>query len=197
MTCFRTARSLISRNMSAAPPALTLMLSHYWGGLPPSQGSAEACHQNGFPGNYGLLLAATGFEFVEAHASFAIALIGGGLHQHLGLVAILIDTGAARKALSERDFRRYRACLYRAPEGFDAVGLAPTGLGLLRDGILPIECRNGTFGDVGRVRSCGRGLWLRCRQLRGVVVSLLGVGNGVRFRNSARILVGQITWCGL
>jgi hypothetical protein len=33
---------LISRNMSAAPPALTLMLSHYWGGLPPSQGSVEA-----------------------------------------------------------------------------------------------------------------------------------------------------------
>src|ERR1700753_730623 len=56
MTCFRTARSLISRNMSAAPPPLTLMLSHYWGGLPPSQGSADASHKNEFPGDY----AATG-----------------------------------------------------------------------------------------------------------------------------------------
>src|SRR5580704_12217918 len=145
MTCFRTARSLISRNMSAAPPALTLMLSHYWGGLPPSQGSAEASHQNGFPGNYGLLLAATCFEFVEPHASFAIALVGGGLHQHFGLITVFIDAGAARKALSERDFRRDGACLYCAPEGFDAVGLAPTRLGLLSGGVLPVKCRNGTF----------------------------------------------------
>ena len=51
------------------------------------------------------LLAAVGFEFVEPQASFAIAFVGRGLHQHLGLIAILIDTGATRKALCQRDFR--------------------------------------------------------------------------------------------
>src|SRR5579872_7489143 len=103
MTCFRTARSLISRNMSAAPPALTLMLSHYWGGLPPSQGSAEASHENEFHWNYGWLLAALCFEFVEPQSGFTIALVSGGLHQDLSLIAIFVDTGATRKSLCQRD----------------------------------------------------------------------------------------------
>src|SRR5215475_1578175 len=105
MTCFRTARSLISRNMSAAPPALTLMLSHYWGGLPPSQGSAEASQENWFLGITACLLTAACFELVEPQTSLAVAFIGRGLHQDFGLVAILVDAGTTRKALSERDFR--------------------------------------------------------------------------------------------
>src|SRR5579863_5070788 len=101
MTCFRTARSLISRNMSAAPPALTLMLSHYWGGLPSSQETAGAFRTSGFPAKYGSLLAAVRFEFVKPQSSFAVTLVRRGLHQDFSLLAILVDAGPSRKALSQ------------------------------------------------------------------------------------------------
>src|SRR6202000_2067586 len=78
------------------------------------------------------LLAALGFEFVETQASFAIALVGRGLPQNLGLIAILVDACATRKTLSQRDFRRDGAGLNGAPESFDAVGFAPGRLGRLR-----------------------------------------------------------------
>src|SRR5579872_3920603 len=103
MTCSRTARSLMSSNMSPAPPARTLMLSHYWGGLPPSQGSAEASNENEFRGDYDRLLATVRFELVEPQSSLAIAFVGSGPHEHLGLVAILVHTGTTSKALCQRD----------------------------------------------------------------------------------------------
>src|SRR5229473_4385471 len=44
MRSLRTANSLTSRNISSAPPALTLMLYHYSVATPPSQGSAPPAY---------------------------------------------------------------------------------------------------------------------------------------------------------